>query len=187
MLNISSIETLNYVNGNGCRYVLWLQGCDLECVGCWNKHTWSFEDKILKSTNEIYNQIKSLENKIEGVTFTGGEPFLQSKELLTLAQLIKKNTQLDIQIFSGFTIDELVNNEQKKLLNYTDILVAGRYDNTKINNNQTVYNFNDDVDNWKFNNSDVEIDIDIDGNITMTGYPTNKLINEIKGDENARI
>lgn len=187
MLNISNIETLNYVNGNGCRYVLWLQGCDLGCVGCWNKHTWSFEDKILKSTDEIYNQIKSLENKLEGVTFTGGEPFLQSEELSTLAQLIKKNTQLDIQIFSGFGKNELNTLAQKELLKYTDILIAGRYDNTKINNNQTVYNFNDDVDNWKFNNSDVEIDIDINGNITMTGYPTNKLINEIKGDENARI
>ncbi len=187
MLNISNIETANYVNGNGCRYVLWFQGCNLGCVGCWNKHTWSFEDKILKSTDEIFTQIKSLENKIDGITFTGGEPFLQAEGLSKLAKFIKENTNLNIQIFSGFYKDELIKIEHKELLKYIDILVAGRYDNTKVNNNQTVYNFNDDVDNWEFNNSDVEIDIDSDGNITMTGYPTNSLINEIRGGKNAGI
>lgn len=187
MLNIYNIESSNYVNGNGCRYVIWVQGCDLNCVGCWNQPTWSFEENELKSVNELFKEIKSLENKIDGITFTGGEPFLQAKYLSKLAKLIKENTTLNIQIFSGFYRDELLTDERKELLKYTDILVAGRYDNTKVNNNQTVYNFNEDVDNWKFNNSDVEIDIDIDGNITMTGYPTNTLINEVRGNKNARI
>ncbi len=187
MLNIYNIEPTNYVNGNGCRYVLWVQGCNLDCIGCWNKLTWSFEKNILKSINEIFEEIKKLGSKIEGVTFTGGEPFLQADELSQLAKLIKKNTTLDIQIFSGFYKDELIKDEQKKLLNYTDILVAGRYDNTKKNNNQMVYHFNSNVDNWELNNSDVEIDIDIDGNINITGYPTNSLINEIKGKNDARV
>lgn len=187
MLNISNIETSNYVNGNGCRYVLWLQGCNLGCVGCWNKHTWSFEDKILKSVDEIYSQIKSLEDKIDGITFTGGEPFLQSKELVNLAKLIKENTQLDIQIFSGFEKSELDSVEQKQLLKYTDILIAGKYDNTKENNNQILYILNDEIQPWKFNNSDVQIEIDKELNIKLTGYPTNSLINEIKGKNNARI
>ena len=181
MLNINNIETQNYVNGDGCRYVLWVQGCDLDCVGCWNQYTWSFDNKILKSVDDIFEEITNLENKIGGVTFTGGEPFLQSFELSKLAKLIKENTKLDIQIFSGFDKEELIKNEQKKLLKYTDILVAGRYDNTKENNNQTVYILNDDIDIWKFNNSDVEIDIDEELNIKITGYPTNNLINEIKG------
>jgi len=181
VLNINNIETQNYVNGNGCRYVLWVQGCDLNCTGCWNQHTWSFEDKVLKSADDIFKQIESLKDIIDGVTFTGGEPFLQSFELSKLAKLIKENTTLDIQIFSGFTKNELIKDEQKELLKYTDILVAGRYDTTKENNNQIVYILNDDIDIWKFNNSDVEIDIDEESNIKITGYPTNSLINEIKG------
>ena len=187
MINISNIETQNYVNGNGCRYVLWVQGCDLACVGCWNQHTWSFEDKILKSVDEIFTQIQSLKDKLDGVTFTGGEPFLQALELSKLAFLIKENTSLDIQIFSGFYKEELTEEAQIELLSYTDILVAGRYDSTKENNNQTTYILNEHIENWSFNNSDVEIDIDIDGNIKLTGYPTNRLINEIKGNSNARV
>ena len=187
MLNISNIESSNYVNGNGCRYVLWVQGCDLACIGCWNQHTWSFEDKMLRSVDEIFTQIQSLEDKLDGVTFTGGEPFLQALELSKLSLLIKENTTLDIQIFSGFNKEELVEDAQKELLKYTDILVAGRYDSVKENNNQTTYILNDDVDSWNFNNSDVEIDIDEDGNIKLTGYPTNQLIKKIKGTHDARV
>ena len=179
MLNIYHIEKFNYVNGNGCRYVLWLQGCNLGCKGCWNKETWSFEENILKSVDEVFEKIKEIKDKIDGVTFTGGEPMLQAKELIKLAKKIKK-INLSIQIFTGFELEEL-NNEQKELLKYTDVLVAGRFDETKENNNQKVYCFNEE---WIFNNSDVEIDILDDGTIKLTGYPTNNLIKEIK---NARI
>jgi len=187
VLNIHHIETSNYVNGNGCRYVLWVQGCDLGCKGCWNQQTWSFEDNILKSVDEIFAQIKSLEENIDGVTFSGGEPFLQAYELSKLAQLVKEQTNLDIQVFSGFDKAELIKDERLELLKYTDVLVAGRYDNSQYNNNQTVYHLNEKVKTWQFNNMDVEIEIDVNMNIKVTGYPTNKLIDEIKGKLDARV
>jgi len=180
VLNIYHIESKNYVNGNGCRYVLWLQGCDLACSGCWNQKTWSFKDNILKSIDELYNEIKNLENNIDGVTFSGGEPFLQAKELSLLAKLIKLNTTLDLQIFTGFEMDEIINDDQKRLLEYTDILISGRYNTLKENNNQKVYHLNDNIENWKFNNSDIEVDIDKNGNLMLSGYPTNNFINNIK-------
>ncbi|NVJ53920.1 MAG: radical SAM protein [Campylobacteraceae bacterium] len=187
MLNIHNIATSNYVNGNGCRYVLWLQGCDLACTGCWNTETWSFEKRILKTVDEVFKEIINLRDTINGITFTGGEPFLQSDELSKLAQLVKENTNLDIQIFSGFDIEELQSDFKKVLLNYTDILVSGRYDKNKINNNQSLYLLNKDIDPWQFNNSDVQIDIDINANIKITGYPTNKLIKMIEKENNARV
>jgi len=175
MLNIYHIEKFNYVNGNGCRYVLWLQGCNLKCKECWNKETWSFKHNILKSVNEVFNEIKKIKDKIDGVTFTGGEPMLQSQELTILAQKIK-SINLSLQIFTGFELEEL-NRQQKELLKYTDILIAGRFDKTKENNNQKVYCFNE---TWVFNNSNVEIDILNDGTIKLSGYPTDNLIKEIK-------
>lgn len=187
MLNIYNIETSNYVNGNGCRYVLWLQGCNLKCIGCWNKQTWSFKPKTLKSIDEIFSQIKSLEHKLDGVTFSGGEPFLQASELSGLARLIKENSSLDLQIFSGFTKEELNSDLYADLLKYTDILVAGRFDNSKPNNNQKIHLLNKNVDTWGFNNSDVEIEITEDMNIKFTGYPTDELISEIKENINERI
>lgn len=187
MLNIYNIETSNHVNGNGCRYVLWLQGCNLKCVGCWNKQTWSFKPKTLKSVDQIFAQIKSLEHQLDGVTFSGGEPFLQAKELAQLAKLIKEQTHLDLQIFSGFSKDELNQQSQIELLKYTDILVAGRFDSRKLNNNQVVYVLNDNVDMWQFNNTDVEIEIDENMDIKVTGYPTDKLLIEIKENTDERI
>ena len=180
MLNLYNIETSNYVNGNGNRYVLWLQGCDLGCHGCWNQQTWSFENNILKSVDEVFEEIKTLEDTLDGVTFSGGEPFLQSSELSILAQKIKENTELSIQIFSGFEYEELAKPEDKRLLTYTDILVAGRFDEKKENNNQKVYILNESSDLWQFDNSSVEIEIDDNLNIKMTGYPTDGLINEVK-------
>jgi len=186
MLNIYNVETSNYVNGNGCRYVLWLQGCDLKCVGCWNKQTWSFNPKTLKSVGEIFSQIKRLEHKLDGVTFSGGEPFLQANDLAKLAKSIKENTNLNLQIFSGFSKEELNEQSQVDLLKYTDILVAGRFDSNKLNNNQKVHLLNNNVDAWLFNNSDVEIEINEDMGIKFTGYPTNELISKIKENMNKR-
>ena len=180
MLNIYNIETSNYVNGNGCRYVLWVQGCDLKCTGCWNKQTWSFKQKKLKSIDEIFSQIKSLAHSLQGVTFSGGEPFLQAKVLSVLAKMIKENTNLDLQIFTGYSKEELKDEFHIKLLKYTDILVAGRFDMNKPNNNQTVFMLNNNIDAWLFNNSDVEIEINDYMDIKITGYPTDKLIDGIK-------
>ena len=181
MLNIYHIETSNYVNGNGNRYVLWLQGCDLGCIGCWNQQTWSFEDNIVKSVDEVFEEILDLKDTLDGVTFSGGEPFLQASELSLLAEKIKKHTELTIQIFSGFEYEELLKSEDKKLLSYIDVLVAGRFDETKENNNQKVYILNDSNDLWEFDNGNVEIEIDDNSTIKITGYPTDSLIHEIKG------
>jgi anaerobic ribonucleoside-triphosphate reductase activating protein len=73
------------------------------------------------------------------------------------------------------------------LLKYTDILVAGRFDSSKLNNNQKIYLLNNNVDVWEFNNSDVEIEINDDIDIKITGYPTDELISEIKENIYERV
>ena len=54
----------------------------------------------------------------------------------------------------------------------------GRFDNTKKNNNQKV--FNNSLDTWEFNNTVVEIELDEDLNILVTGYPTDEFIQDLK-------
>jgi anaerobic ribonucleoside-triphosphate reductase activating protein len=187
VLNIYNLETSNHVNGNGNRFVIWVQGCDLACEGCWNQQTWSFEDKQLISVNDLFDKIQEHIDTLDGITFTGGEPFLQSQKLAELAGLIKEQTSLSIHVFSGFDLAEIKEESgRSKLLGYVDTLVCGRFDGNMPNNNQTLYLFNEELDNWSFNNSDVEIEIDESNNIKITGYPTNSLINEIK-DADARV
>jgi anaerobic ribonucleoside-triphosphate reductase activating protein len=177
MLNIYHIEPSNYVNGKGNRYVIWVQGCNLGCKECWNKQTWSMKTKKLISCHSLFEDIKQQPN-IDGVTFSGGEPLLQADNLLELAILIKETTTLDLHIFTGFELSEIVNNNQKKLLDLADTIVAGRFNPNKYNNNQKVYR--SEFSDWIFNNSDVEIELDENGDILITGYPTNELIKSIK-------
>ncbi len=177
MLNVSHVEKNNYVNGNGCRYVIWVQGCNFKCEGCWNKHTWDSNIKNLRDVQEIFNDIVKLDN-IDGVTFTGGEPLLQADELLVLATLIKEKTNLSIHIFTGFELIEERTDMQNNLIKMADTVVFGRYNKTLPNNNQTVINYTSD--RWNYNNSDVEIDINDDLELLFTGYPKDSLIKTIK-------
>lgn len=169
MLNIYNIEKSNYVNGNGNRFVIWVQGCDLGCKGCWNQESWSFEPKILKSTDEIFKEILNQPN-LDGVTFTGGEPFLQDNELTELAKRIKGETNLTIQVFTGFKLEEI---KTSPLLEEIDILVSGRY-----GYQQKVYTFSDSI--WEYDNESIEIDICEDGHLIVTGYPEDDFLKDLR-------
>lgn len=95
------------VNGPGVRAVVWVQGCSLKCRGCWNSATHVFDRSRNRSVEEIGEWILACP-EIEGVTFSGGEPFQQAPELLALCQYIKrKRPQLSIGVFSGYTLAEL--------------------------------------------------------------------------------
>ena len=179
MLNISALHRENYVNGPGCRFVVWVQGCNIGCPECWNKHTWSVLPKTLMSADDLFAKISAGKN-LDGVTFSGGEPFLQPRALVYLARRIKSELSLSLQIFTGFELHEIKGDAQKKLLSLADIVVSGRYNPSLPNNGQTVHEFGDM--RWKFNNTDVDIEISSDGAILLTGYPDDQLIMNIKKD-----
>lgn len=173
LLNIWQTHDKNYVNGPGCRFVIWVQGCHLACPECWNKHTWSFAPKTLMSADELFAKIAAVDS-LDGITLTGGEPFLQAKNLIPLVSRVKAELGLNVQIFTGFERHELQKKYQKQLLALADVVVAGRFDTSKPNNNQKVYELSEV--HWQFNNTDVEIEIDDKGKLLLTGYPTDELI-----------
>ena len=177
LINIWTTQPKNYVNGHGCRFVIWVQGCHLACFECWNKHTWDFDNKNLISIDELFTQIAKTKG-LGGVTFTGGEPFIQAKNLAKLAHRIKAELNLTLQIFTGYELEELNKPYQKKLLALADIIVTGRFDSSKANNNQKIYQLS--KEQWHFNNTDIEIEIDKNGKIILTGYPTNEFIEDIE-------
>ena len=186
MLNINHIETGNYVNGTGKRLVIWVQGCHFHCKNCGNPDTWSFVEKNLYSVQDLFNIIIN-ESLLDGITFSGGEPFLQAKELAELAKEIKTHTNLTIQSFTGFELDEITESSQKELLQYIDTLIYGRFDSTKPQNNQKIWHNPNGNDNWQFNNSDIEIDLDINGYASLSGFPNSDFIKMIKDIQNERI
>lgn len=124
-VNVARCIQRSAVNGPGERFVLWVQGCPLACPGCWNPDTWAFVRRDLRSVDELAALIIATDG-IEGVTFTGGEPFAQARALSALAARIRA-AGLSVFVFTGYELAELTRPEHQALLETTDVLVAGRY------------------------------------------------------------
>lgn len=129
-IRIAGFEKESLVDGPGIRYVIFTQGCPHGCEGCHNPGTHSFDGGILMDPEEI---IKDIEKHpyISGVTFSGGDPFMQPEPVLEIARAIKEKG-LDVAFFSGFTYEELCELGEKKLeikqiLELGDLLVDGKF------------------------------------------------------------
>ena len=91
---ITDIETMGLVDGPNMRLVLFLAGCKLRCLYCHNPETWNFEGMKEISPEEVlkmYNKYKCYYGETGGVTFSGGEPLLQSEFVLETVKLLKEN------------------------------------------------------------------------------------------------
>ena len=83
---IHSIESMGLVDGPGVRSVVFMQGCILRCVYCHNPDTWQISsNKVTTETPESLVEkilrFKPYFGNNGGVTFSGGEPLLQSEFL----------------------------------------------------------------------------------------------------------
>ena len=133
MIDVFKILKNTQVEGPGNRFCIWVQGCKRHCKGCWAKDTWEFGVGTKYSVEELFSQIKEVEN-IEGVTFLGGEPFEQAQELSLLASKVK-SLGLSVLCFTGYTIDELrAKNDESvnSLLACIDLLIDGGFEEEKF-------------------------------------------------------
>lgn len=127
-LRIGKFVVSTNVNGPGRRFVIWFQGCPFRCQGCFNPEFWDENGGRLMDISEIITQIE-LSYNIEGVTFTGGEPFLQTKLILPLAEAIKSK-DLTIVCYTGYLLQDILVGKVtygKELLKWIDILIDGQY------------------------------------------------------------
>ncbi len=118
------------VDGPGIRYTIFVQGCPHRCEGCHNPQTHDFNGGYDDDTDNIFEKIVS-NPLIDGVTFSGGEPFCQSKSLALLGRRLKAHG-MGVMSYSGYTIEELLRdandeNGYMELLSTLDYLVDGRF------------------------------------------------------------
>ena len=127
-LNIAGIVDDSIVDGDGCRLTVFVQGCHRRCHGCQNPETQPMEGGRRIDTADILAKVKA-NPLLAGVTFSGGEPFLQCAPLAELAREIHA-AGLDIWSYSGYTLEELQARHDKAtddLLAEVDVLVDGAY------------------------------------------------------------
>ncbi len=120
---VHSIESFGTVDGPGIRFVLFLQGCHLQCKYCHNRDTWDINGGDYKSLDEIYNQIINYKNYIYpngGVTVTGGEPLLQVHFLISLFEKLKNDGIHTCIDTSGMVS---ISKDIQKLLSLTDLIL----------------------------------------------------------------
>ncbi|WMJ79853.1 anaerobic ribonucleoside-triphosphate reductase activating protein [Clostridium sp. MB40-C1] len=129
MLQVAGFLDNSTVNGKGLRSVLFVSGCNHNCIGCHNKdmQNFSYGDKV--SLDYVFNRIQHNIPLISGVTFSGGEPFEQAKQLTILAKKIK-DKDLNLWCYTGYTYEEILqSNDTNKLnlLKHIDVLIDGKF------------------------------------------------------------
>ena len=115
---------LSSVNGPGLRLTLWVQGCALNCKGCFNQSTHAREASTLMSVHDLAKKINALD--IAGVTLSGGEPLDQAPALEKLIHAV--NGEKNWILCTGYTPKEIFQNEAMiRVVKAVDLTLAGRY------------------------------------------------------------
>jgi anaerobic ribonucleoside-triphosphate reductase activating protein len=119
-------------NGPGVRAVIWTQGCSLGCAGCFNSETHPFGSGESIAVADLYQRIAALGSAIEGITISGGEPLQQLRSLKVLLRRVREETDLSVVVFTGYCWEEVRGmTESEALLACVDVLIAGRYDQSR--------------------------------------------------------
>lgn len=181
-LNIMGYVDESAVNGPGYRAVIWVQGCLRECPGCFNPASWSFEANQLVTIESLVEKILS-NDRNQGVTFSGGEPFWQAPALASLARQVKA-AGLNVMSFTGFTLEQLRSEfapaGAQDLLAELDLMIDGAYveslaihspDSLVSSSNQRVHVFNPELhDRLTWASDQIEIHVLKNGDRIITGF-----------------
>ena len=103
MLRIAGTIPESIVDGPGFRFALFTQGCPHHCPGCHNPQTHNPEGGRQVSLLALMRQIWQSRAHIDGVTFSGGDPFCQPLPLYHLARWCHR-LGLDVMAYSGWNL-----------------------------------------------------------------------------------
>lgn len=67
------------------------------------------------------------DDAVTGLTISGGEPMLQAPALAELVRAARRNRNVDVICYTGFTLDKLTRSH-RELLDQVDVLIDGRYE-----------------------------------------------------------
>ncbi|MCL2234919.1 MAG: anaerobic ribonucleoside-triphosphate reductase activating protein [Defluviitaleaceae bacterium] len=128
-MRLSGISPESTVDGPGLRFVIFTQGCPHGCKGCHNPESWPIDGGKEFTTKEIIRMLRKEAKTKKGITLSGGEPFLQSAELVEVARAAR-DLGLDVVCYTGYTYEELMaesDPDKLALLDLCHILIDGKY------------------------------------------------------------
>lgn len=101
---IANVVHDSIVDGEGLRTTIFFQGCPHHCEGCHNPQTWDMNDVEPCDVFDVIREIDDVAGSTDGITFSGGEPFLQH-EALTLLAWYAHNRGLSVWVYTGYTYE----------------------------------------------------------------------------------
>lgn len=119
------------VDGDGIRYSIYLAGCSHHCKGCHNPESWDPEAGTVLTQERLHAIIQEIKANplLDGITFSGGDPFFSPTDFLPVIREVKKATGLNIWCYTGYTYEQLdADPIRRTILPYIDVLVDGRFD-----------------------------------------------------------
>ena len=129
-MRIAGVVHDSVVDGPGIRFVVFTQGCAQECEHCHNPGSLDPNGGTEISVEDIIKEMRS--NPLtDGLTLSGGEPFLQAASCALIAEAARKDG-LNVWVYTGLTFEELllkaeIDTDVRRLLDLTDVLVDGPF------------------------------------------------------------
>jgi anaerobic ribonucleoside-triphosphate reductase activating protein len=116
--------------GPGRRHVVWVQGCALRCAGCVVPESHDVDAGDRTTPVELSKRLLAM-SPVDGVTLTGGEPFIQARGLLELVRRLRVARPVwTFMSYSGYrepVLESRGTADQRALLAELDLLVDGPY------------------------------------------------------------
>lgn len=129
-IRMAGVVRESIVDGPGLRMAVFCQGCPHGCPGCHNQETHDFAGGYDCEIEKIVQAVKA-DPLLDGVTFSGGEPFCQPEAFFNLAMALKElRPDLNLMAYSGYTYEELTAMHSEgvdRLLAIIDYLVDGPF------------------------------------------------------------
>ncbi|MGH3901239.1 MAG: 4Fe-4S single cluster domain-containing protein [Pseudonocardiaceae bacterium] len=130
LLNVAATCVGTRALGPGFRSVVWVQGCPFRCPNCIAPE-W-IPTQVAELVDPVCLVAELLgDPKVDGLTFSGGEPMAQPAGLAMVARLARQIRDLSVVCFTGYRLEQLrswtAEPAVSDLLAEVDVLIDGRY------------------------------------------------------------
>ncbi len=129
LLRVHQIGRRIHVLGPGTRFCIWTQGCNQRCPGCLAPEAQPLDGGYTVPTDELAKHMIE-DDRLQGITISGGEPFLQAEALSALLGSVHQTRDLGVIVYTGYLLEDLQANVypgSKELLSHVDLLIDGPY------------------------------------------------------------